>query len=207
MDPLLPFVGREGARRRLELPDADIWIEDLLAADLADQFLRTLLTELPFRQDEAFLYGKRHPMPRLTCWLGEPGASYAYSGIHNEPAPFTPTVATLRRQVEAAVGARFDSVLANLYRTGEDRLGWHSDDEAELGPEPLIASLSLGAARTFRLKHRKPTLLAPVSLELQSGSLLVMAGSTQRCWLHAVPPRRQVREPRINLTFRQILCR
>jgi alkylated DNA repair dioxygenase AlkB len=210
MDPMEPQdlrAPQPGARQDLELPDADVWILQLLEPRAAQAALERLLDELPFRQEEAHVHGARHPMPRLTCWLGDPEATYTYSGLRNEPLAWTPGAAQLRRQVEAALGAPFDSALANLYRDGNDRLGWHSDDEQELGEEPLIASLSLGATRTFRLKHRLRKDLEPVALELVSGSLLVMGGATQRCWLHAVPRRGLVREPRINLTFRQIRCR
>lgn len=206
MDPLTLFPAPR--RRHLQLPDAVVWLEEaFLSGPDADRLLQRLIAELPLRQEEIVIFGQRRLAPRLTCWLGDPGATYAYSGVHHDPLPPTPSVDALRRRVQDAVGAPFDSVLVNLYRDGDDAMGWHADDEPELGPEPLIASVSLGASRTFRMKHRTRTELSPVSLELESGSLLVMAGPTQRCWVHEVPRRRRVRSPRLNLTFRQVRCR
>lgn len=143
--------------------------------------------------------------PRRCAWYGDPGARYAYSGLPLEPLPWTQALAGLRKALESHLGAPFNSVLANWYRDGHDRMGWHADDEASLGPEPLIASLSLGAPRRFALRHRTRRDLPTAAITLEHGSLLVMAGPTQRCWKHALPAMARVTDPRINLTFRYVL--
>jgi alkylated DNA repair dioxygenase AlkB len=130
---------------------------------------------------------------------------YVYSGIRNEPQPWTAAVAELKADAEAACGARFNSVLLNRYRSGADSMGWHADREPELGPEPVIASVSLGAARTFDLRHNKTG--AVQSFSLKGGSLLVMKGKTQAEWRHRVPKEPRVVGERINLTFRWVTPR
>jgi alkylated DNA repair dioxygenase AlkB len=144
--------------------------------------------------------------PRLTAWYGDATARYSYSGLDLTPQPWTPALLALRTQVEQATGVTFNSVLLNLYRTGQDSMGWHADDEPELGPEPVIASISLGATRRFRLRPRHSQQLphAPLGLDLPSGSLLVMRGTTQQHWQHAVPKTARPVGPRLNLTFRTI---
>jgi alkylated DNA repair dioxygenase AlkB len=117
-----------------------------------------------------------------------------------------PVILELKTRIEAVCDAPFNSVLLNLYRDGADSMGWHSDDEPELGERPVIASLSLGATRRFRLRHRRRKELEPVAIDLENGSLLIMEGDTQRFWKHQVPKTRRAAEPRVNLTFRNI-CR
>jgi alkylated DNA repair dioxygenase AlkB len=167
----------------------------------ADAFA-ALTAEIAWSQDSMVMYGRRVAFPRLTAWYGDPGAAYTYSGVRNEPRAWTPLLTGLRDRVAAAVGARFNSVLLNRYRGGADGMGWHADDERELGPEPVIASLSLGAVRTFELRHR--TDRERIALPLASGSLLVMSGATQRHWLHRVPKDARAAGARINLTFRLV---
>ena len=142
--------------------------------------------------------------PRLSAWYGDPSARYAYSGLSLEPIPWFPVLAEIKAEVEAASGAVFNSVLANLYRDGADSMGWHSDDEPELGERPVIASASFGAIRRFRLRHRHRRELDPVAVPLNHGSLLIMKGDTQSNWKHQIPKTRKVSEPRVNLTFRTI---
>ncbi len=193
------------APQRLELPDADVLLwERALDLEEAGSWFELLRTEIPWRQDEITLFGRTHPLPRLQSWHGEPGTGYTYSGMRLEAAPWTPMLRLARARVEALAGEAFDSVLANLYRDGHDQIGWHADDEASLGERPLIASLSLGAARRFRLRHRAGR-AEPVTLELAPGSLLVMAGDTQRCWQHTLPRTARAVGERINLTFRRML--
>lgn len=144
------------------------------------------------------------PAPRLEAWYGDAGASYSYSGLAHEPLPWTPELQRLRERVEVAAGTTFNSVLANLYRDGNDSNGWHADDESELGEQPVIASLSLGAARRFLLRHRAS--VERVEVVLEAGSLLLMRGKTQQCWKHSVPKQRTVHAPRINLTFRRVVA-
>lgn len=159
-----------------------------------------LMATVDWRQEQAFLFGRRVPLPRLTAWYGDHG--YGYSGIQHEPAPLTPSLQSLQVMLESLAGRRFNSVLLNLYRDGRDSMGWHSDDESALGPEPVIASLSLGAARRFHFRHR--TLAERVSLDLEGGSCLLMGGRCQAAWHHQLPKTRKVVGPRINLTFRRI---
>lgn len=157
--------------------------------------------ETPWRQEEIVLFGKRRPMPRLTCWMGD--VAYTYSGLRNDPAPWTSAVAGLRTLVERLAGAPFNGVLLNLYRDGADSMGWHADDEAELGPRPVIASVSLGASRRMRFKPKRSG--EGVDLDLEPGCVLIMRGDSQRDFLHAIPKTRRPVGPRINLTFRCVL--
>jgi alkylated DNA repair dioxygenase AlkB len=163
-----------------------------------------LRAELEWREETIFLFGREVPQPRLLAWYGDPAARYRYSGRLHHPLPWTVRLLDLKVIVEGIVGAQFNSVLANLYRDGSDSMGLHADDEPELGERPVIASLSLGEERTFRFRHRHDRRLAPRQFTLASGSLLVMAGDTQRNWKHEVPKSRKTLGPRINLTFRQV---
>lgn len=169
-----------------------------LDRDEADQLLAHLAASKPWEQQELRRYGRTVPVPRLTCWVGD--AAYTYSGISNSPHPWTPELADLRDRLEATTGASYNSVLCNLYRDGRDAVGWHSDDEPELGPRPVIASISLGATRTFKLRHQATRDV--VDFELGHGDVLVMREESQSDWRHSVPRRARVTEPRINLTFR-----
>ena len=154
------------------------------------------------------MYGQRIAVPRLTAWFGDPRATYSYSGITMTPEAWTPLLLELKSLVEPkALGTPFNSVLLNLYRDGNDSVSWHSDDEPELGTNPVIASVSLGQARTFRLKHKRDDSIPPVEIELTHGSLLVMSGALQHFWKHQLPKRKSKSlGPRINLTFRRILA-
>lgn len=185
----------------LPRPDVD-WHPDWLAPADADRFHARLVDEVAWRQDTMRTPRGLLPLPRLTAWQGEPDALYVYSGIRNEPAPWTPAVLELKRRVEAASRARFNSVLLNRYRNGFDSMGWHADDEPELGAEPVIASLSLGATRVFDLRHNETGVTH--AYRLTNGSLLVMRGRTQHAWRHRVPKEPAVRGERINLTFRWV---
>lgn len=171
---------------------------DRSASDVMDR----LMAEVPFAQHTIRVFGVDHAEPRLVSWHGDPGAGYSYSGLAMTVNPWTPTLTELRGVCESIAGTTFNSVLVNLYRDGNDKVGWHADDEPELGAEPVIASLSLGATRRFRFRHRDSG--ASIACELESGSLVVMSGLSQRCWVHEVPRQRRVTSPRINLTFRRV---
>jgi alkylated DNA repair dioxygenase AlkB len=175
-----------------------------LDARAADALLAQLREDIPWEQHRIRLYGREFDSPRLSCWMGDAGAAYTYSRTRFEPRPWTARMAALRAQVEQACGGCFNSVLANLYRDGADGMGWHADDEPELGAEPLIASLSLGAERRFVLRDRAER-RQRLAVVLPHGSLLLMAGRTQALYQHALPKTRRVQGPRINLTFRRIL--
>lgn len=187
----------------IDLPGAQIgYREAFLDAAEADALLAELSAAISWEQHRIRLFGREHPAPRLSCWIGDPGAAYTYSRTRFEPRPWPPVLDQLRRRVERACGSAFNSVLANLYRDGRDSMGWHADDEPELGAEPVIASLSLGATRRFLLQARDGS--ARQALPLQHGSLLLMAGATQRHYRHALPRALRVSAPRLNLTFRQV---
>lgn len=184
------------------LPGAELRLATGLFADPAAVFAQ-LHAEIAWEQHYLTIFGRRVASPRQSCWVGDADAVYTYSGTRFAPRPWTPALAQLRGRMEALCAQPFNSVLCNLYRDGRDSMGWHSDDEPELGPEPLIASLSFGAPRRFRLRHKRDPALQLV-LELPSGSLLLMAGTTQRHYRHDLPRALRVQEPRINLTFRRI---
>lgn len=169
-----------------------------------DVLFDKLQRELHWRQEPIQLFGKRYMQPRLLAWYGDAGLSYRYSGIDHDPLPWTSTLAALCERIQGLSGARFNSVLANQYRDHRDSMGLHADDEPELGPKPVIASLSLGEERVFRLKHRHRKDLKPLRLPLSSGSLLIMRGETQDNWRHEVPKQARSCGPRINLTFRYV---
>ena len=166
------------------------------------QLLDRLMAESPWRQQEITVYGKSYRQPRLSAWYGNLG--YSYSGIRLEPEPWTSILLDIKGRVEKLAGHEFNSVLLNYYRDQNDKMGMHSDDETELGRQPVIASLSLGESRTLLLRHKTRKDLATIKLPLPSGSLLVMRGDTQHYWRHGINAERAHCGPRINLTFRTI---
>ncbi|TRX75800.1 alpha-ketoglutarate-dependent dioxygenase AlkB family protein [Pseudomonas mangiferae] len=189
-DPLPPL---DDAELRLLSP----W----LSPQEADDWLARLLAETPWEQPTVHLHGRDFPVPRRTAWYGDPDARYRYSGLTHEPLSWTPLLAEIRARVEAVAGQAFNGVLLNHYRDGNDSMGWHSDDEAVLGRNPVIASLNLGGTRRFDLRRRGTTRIGH-SLPLSHGSLLVMSGPTQHHWQHQVAKTRAHCAPRLNLTFR-----
>lgn len=196
----LDVDGFGGASNLLPV-DGDVFlIEAALKAEAADRAFADLLQTMEWRQETATLFGRKIAVPRLTAWYGDGG--YGYSGIQHEPSPMTPILLALKSDMENLTGHAYNSVLVNLYRDGRDSMGWHSDDEAILGDEPAIASLSLGAKRRFHLKHRQSGEL--ISLDLPHGSCLLMRGPCQARWRHQVPKTRKQVSARINLTFRKL---
>lgn len=188
----------------LALPGADVrLIPDWIDANRADALLRMLLEDLSWEVHRIRLFGREVDSPRLSCWIGDADAVYLYSGTRFEPHPWPAALAELRERLQRDTGARFNSVLANRYRDGRDAMGWHSDDEPELGRQPLIASVSLGAERRFLLKHRREP-AHRAGLPLPHGSLLLMAGDTQHNYRHALPRTTKPVGERVNLTFRWI---
>jgi alkylated DNA repair dioxygenase AlkB len=185
----------------IPIEDGELWFQQRLALDLAPaEVMRRLLDETAWRAEQIQVWGKLHMQPRLSAWHGE--ARYRYSGKTFDPLPFTPLQLHIKQAVEQVTGRQFNSVLLNYYRDERDSMGFHADDERELGPDPAIASVSFGAPRTFILKHRR--LPKTVKLALGDGCLLLMAGALQRHWLHGINKERSARGPRINLTFRRI---
>lgn len=173
-----------------------------IAPSEAGTLLDELVEEIPWAPWTIAMFGRQVAEPRLSAWMGDPGTEYRYSGRTRTPQPWTPTVLAVRDRCAEVTGARFNAVLANLYRDGHDSMGWHSDDEPENGPEPTIASISLGAPRAFDLRHR--TSGERVRAVLTSGSLLVMSGPCQTFWTHRVPKSTGVAGLRVNLTFRLV---
>jgi alkylated DNA repair dioxygenase AlkB len=199
----------------------------------ADALQARLGAEVPWKQEAISLYGRRHPLPRLTCWMADPGCGYRYSGLENVLEPWSPAAEQLRLELEALTGWRFNSLLLNRYRDGRDAMGWHADDEPELDPAAPIASLSLGVPRDFRLRpHPSPRACGPrpngyltaapapapgpdpagtihdactpFTLALAHGDLLLMEPPSQLWWQHAVPRRLRLQRERLNLTFRVV---
>lgn len=186
------------------LPDAAVqYLPGWLAAADANQLVDALQADVPWEVHRIRMFGSWVDSPRLSCWIGDPQACYCYSGAEFVPHPWSPALRAVRERLQAEDFGRFNSVLLNRYRDGRDSMGWHSDDEPELGPAPVIASLSLGAERRFLLRRRDdPALKA--ELMLGHGDLLLMAGQTQRFYQHALPKATRIRGERINLTFRLI---
>lgn len=189
---------------RLDLPDADIeYRPGFVDAATAARWFAALRDETPWRDDEITIFGRTSPVPRLQAWYGDPGCTYTYSRITLDPLPWTAALRDIQGAVERAAAASFNCVLVTLYRDGRDSNGWHSDDEPELGPEPTIASVSLGATRRFRLRYKIDRTIRH-DLDLEAASLLLMRGPTQHHWSHQVPKTTAPVGPRINLTFRTI---
>jgi alkylated DNA repair dioxygenase AlkB len=188
------------------LPDGTeglYFLPDFLPSSEADQFFKELKDEVEWEQKSIRIFGKEVPEPRLTAWYGDPAALYTYSGITMKPLPWIPALEALRNRIETITSATFNSALLNYYRSGQDSMGWHRDNEKELGPEPVIASLSLGAQRDFQIRNYQYK-NQKLEIPLNHGSLLIMRGRMQENWQHAVPKRKNSQTERINITFRQI---
>lgn len=193
---------------RLIDQDGDAWYDPcFFAAHDADTFLKELTESVPWSQDSIKIFGRTIPQPRLTCWMGDGGASYKYSGLLLEPKIWSPVVSTIKARVEQALAVSFNSALLNYYRDGQDSMGWHRDNEKELGLEPTIASVTFGAARVFAFRTYK-TKDRLMKIKLQHGSLLIMSGSLQEFWEHMVPKTGKAMAQhigaRVNITFRRV---
>lgn len=167
----------------------------------ADAWLACLRCELDWQTEDIMLFGKFRQVPRLSAFYGDSAVRYRYSGVLHHALAWHPLLERIRDRLASELSLRFNAVLANRYRDGSDCVGWHSDDEADLGPDPVIASLSLGAARPFKLRHRWG-LCPDQCLELEHGSLLLMLPPCQREWQHCLPRRKRIRHERINLSYR-----
>ena len=168
----------------------------------ADKLFQQLFNRLDWQQEQLFIYGKWINVPRLMCWYGESGAHYKYSGVDHTPQAWTDILLTIKQDVEKVCGRDFNSVMANLYRNGQDSMGCHADNEKELGQNPLIASLSLGEQRLLRFRHQHTR--QKLDIELMHGDLLLMAGELQHHWRHELPKTKKLKKARINLTFRKV---
>jgi alkylated DNA repair dioxygenase AlkB len=176
------------------------YIPNFVAATERTSLMQSLQQDIPWESHVVRIFGRDIPAPRLSSWHGDAHCAYRYSGVRYAPKAWTSALIALRQRLQAF--GDLNCVLANYYRSGADSMGWHSDNESELGPQPLIASISLGAARRFCVRNKHSA--DKFELLLEDGSLLIMQGNSQRDWQHALPKSAKVGSPRINLTFRYI---
>ena len=194
--------------RRIPLPDAELFLyEAAFSVSEANHFFDALRAHTPWRQDQILIHGRRIPLPRLQTWYADDDVPLSYSGMNLPPLAMTSDLHAIRKRVRELSGLEFNGVLVTLYRDGNDSVGWHSDDEPEFGPDPVIASVSFGESRDFVLKHRVRHDLSPVKCALPHGSLLVMGRGSQTRWAHQLPKRKAITEARINITLRTISLR
>ena len=186
-----------------DLPPGADFYPNFLDKDQADFLFEHLINNVPWNQEEINFMGNIHPVPRLTYWYSKENKEYVYSGIKVLPVPYTKVIQRLSDRVEEKSGYKFNSVLLNQYRDGNDKVAWHADDEKSLGDIINIASVSVGAERDFQFKSKHNS-EEKKEIELTHGSLLVMHDPLQKNWLHQIPVRKKVNKPRINLTFRYI---
>ena len=190
----------------IKIPDGKIiFHEGFFSLEESHRLMQSLIKTIDWTQDEVIVYGKRHKIPRLNAWYGDEGKVMKYSGLSLEPKTWTKELLEIKSKIEEASGTKFNSCLLNYYRDGKDGMGWHQDNEKELGINPIIASVTFGETRPFQLKHISNKELKKVDIPLSNGSLLTMAGETQHYWKHQIPKTIKTLESRINLTFRQIL--
>jgi alkylated DNA repair dioxygenase AlkB len=187
------------------IPDADLTLyEDFFTKEESNKIYRGLTDKIKWQQEQIKMFGKTLDEPRLTAWYGDTGKTYTYSGKTMTPQPWSANLKFIKERLEKETGIEFNSCLLNLYRNGKDSVGWHQDNEKELGKEPIIASISFGETRPFQLKHIDRKDLDKVDIQLTHGSFLLMKGSTQQKWKHQIPKTTKQIDPRINLTFRII---
>ena len=190
----------------LNLPDADVSILHEIEMPLAyPAMLQKLIDETKWRQEQVRVYGKVHDQPRRVALYADKGQTYDYSGISLSPLPWTDLLREIKRRVEDCTDARFNAVFLNLYRDHNDSMGFHSDDEKELGKNPVIASVTFGATRTFLMKHKFNKEIPTVKIPLEAGTVLLMRGATQHNWKHGINKQTRPCGPRVNLTFRTLL--
>ena len=190
---------------KFDLSDSEIELhEHFFDAQESGSIMQALISEIDWKQYQIKIFGKTLDQPRLTAYYGEDHPYYAYSNIKLQPIPFTPILLSIKNKIEALTLEKFNGVLLNYYRNGDDSMGWHADDEKELGTNPVIASLSFGASRNFQLQHSLDKSISKATLVLNDASLLIMKGVTQHFWKHQIPKQKN-KGPRINLTFRKII--
>lgn len=205
MEPIRNSLDQRFLHTQNLLPEQGIvqLYRDFLDSTESGILLKALSANVAWKTHSIQIFGKTVSIPRLTAYYGDEGAVYTYSGVSNHPLPWLPALRQLKLKIAQYTGVSFNSVLLNLYRSGSDSMGWHRDNEPELGTNPVIASVSLGSERLFKMRpYREKIPVVPIVLT--SGSLLYMSGETQHYWEHAVPKTSVSMEPRINLTFRNI---
>lgn len=190
---------------KLNLPNSKIlYYPNFWSLNEANFLFQDLENNIKWQQDYITLFGKTHLQPRLTAWYGDRGKIYTYSGITMYPHDWIQSLLMIKAKIEPIAQVKFNSVLLNLYRDGKDGMGWHSDNEKELGKQPIIASVSFGSERRFLLKSKDKKDNTRKEIRLSHGSLFIMGGETQKYWLHQIPKTSKFVAPRINLTFRVI---
>lgn len=199
----MDLFGTDSSRNLLPVDGVVNYHGRVFGHDAAANYREALLAEVPWKSDEIVIFGKRIVTSRKVAWYGDEGLAYAYSGTVKQPFPWSPVLSELKARVEDLAGAGFNSCLLNLYHHGDEGMGWHADNEKSIVRDSAIASVSFGAEREFRLKHR--VFPQKVSVVLEDGSLLVMKGTTQTHWLHSIPKSKKIQTPRINLTFRNMV--
>jgi len=204
-DSLFASGSTSNTCERIELPQADLlFFPHFLSPRESADYQATLRTTMQWEQSTINLYGKSLKIPRLNAWYGDEDSHYHYSGKHFIPHRWTPELLEIKQAVEHVAEHAFNSVLLNCYRDGQDSVAWHSDDEQELGQNPVIASLSLGGERLFYLRHKTNKALPVTKIALTAGSLLIMRSTTQHYWQHQIPKTKKACHERLNLTFRQV---
>lgn len=202
MEPQIPLFS-DPASQHITLKDGElVYYPQFFSLQEATLYMHTLMEKIRWQQESMMMYGKPVLFPRLMAWYGDAGSTYAFSGKTYTPEAWTDELRGIKERIEPIAGVQFNSVLLNRYRNGKDSMGWHADDEPELGHNPVIASVNLGASRRFMLRNQEAGL--KYELELQHGSLLLMKGALQHHWQHQVPKTAKVSGERINLTFRVI---
>ena len=188
----------------IDIEDSEIYyISNLFDQKQSQAYLNELLDNIEWKHESIKLFGKQILQPRLTAWYGDQGKVYTYSGLVNTPIPWTNPLLEIKDHIEKLYQVKFNSALLNLYRNGQDSMGWHADNEKELGSCPIISSVSFGASRLFKLKHKYKK-NCRYTIQLDSGSCLLMMNKTQEFWLHQIPKQINCLEPRINITYRYI---
>ena len=190
-------------RQTFALGDSEIqYVANAFTAREAERLFQSLLDDIPWRTATLTIAGQKRPLPRLQCWMADQGRSYSYSGLKLSPHPWNPDVLRIKARLEQLCEHSFNSVLLNYYRDGSDSVSWHADDETELGPNPIVASVSLGAQRTLEFKPKFNLTTPKKQIVLGSGSILIMGKTIQNNWLHQLPKISGTIDPRISLTFR-----
>ena len=191
--------------RIIDIADGELrYYPNWLNTEESADYFQQLREQVVWEQSTIFVYGKYIKIPRLNAWYGDPGCTYQYSGRRFQPHPWLPILNDLKQRLQRTTGELFNSVLINCYRDGQDSVSWHSDDEPELGQNPVIASISLGVERIFQLRHKRYKRIDQQRFLLENGSLLLMSGSLQHNWQHQLPKSTTIKEERINLTFRRV---
>ncbi|MBB1270042.1 alpha-ketoglutarate-dependent dioxygenase AlkB [Shewanella sp. SR44-3] len=192
----------KGAENPTQKSPPVTWLTGFLSFE-EQQALMADAKGYPFERPEIEVYGKLHRIPRQQVWFADEDCSYRYASLFVSPNPWPRLLANLRQRLQVELGLWFNGVLVNLYANGQETVGWHSDDEAEIRKPSSIASISIGATRDFQIRHKRSQ--ETFTLPLASGDLLIMQPGMQQTWQHAVPRRANVMQPRINLTFRELI--